>query len=131
MNRQEIFNKAYLGILAQGQCSTNVAGGCVYRNKDGMACAVGQLIDDDTAKLWDSQDDTSICAIYHNAQPDDEDEGSGLVMPDWVCSNIELLDKIQSAHDVLREYKNPESFRIHWKTLMADVAEIYKLEIPQ
>ena len=42
---QQIFDKALLGVRAQGAASTTVSG-CVYRDGAGRKCAVGQLIDD-------------------------------------------------------------------------------------
>lgn len=43
MTKQEIFDKAYLGVLRQGGLATAPSGGCFY-SLDGKFCAVGQLM---------------------------------------------------------------------------------------
>jgi len=48
LTRQEIFDKAYLGIAAQGfVMSQQNLGRCAYRGAHGLKCAIGQLIPDD------------------------------------------------------------------------------------
>jgi hypothetical protein len=46
LTREEIINKAMDGIISQGRPSMNGIG-CVYRNKGGLKCAAGHLIDDE------------------------------------------------------------------------------------
>lgn len=45
MNRQEVFNRAYLGILAQG-CPSLRSGMCAYRGVGDVKCAIGHNIPD-------------------------------------------------------------------------------------
>jgi hypothetical protein len=48
MNKQEIFNKVYLGLHSQGwKKSVDADGECFYRGDDGCKCAAGHLIPDE------------------------------------------------------------------------------------
>jgi hypothetical protein len=48
MNKQEIFNKVYLGLKGQSFVkSTDLAGNCKYRGANGTKCAIGHLIPDE------------------------------------------------------------------------------------
>lgn len=46
MNRQEAFEKAYKGIVAQG-CRSHDGVFCVYRGPNDTKCAVGHLLTDE------------------------------------------------------------------------------------
>ena len=67
MNEQEMFNKAYTGVIAQGGVAQFSNGKCCYRliKEDGtvLACGVGQLIDDKTAAMFDGAKDSGIKQI--------------------------------------------------------------------
>lgn len=57
MTNQEAFNTALAGIVAQGALAQEDRGegippACSYFNGEGNKCAIGQLLDDDTAKDW-------------------------------------------------------------------------------
>ena len=45
MNRQEALDKAYLGLMDQGEPSVKDFL-CLYRGPNGAKCAIGMLIDD-------------------------------------------------------------------------------------
>jgi hypothetical protein len=113
MTPQEIFTSAYLGVVNQGKQSLKADGNCAYRGDGGLKCAVGFMIDDETAKSWDNVGCISdVCKI--------ED------VPDWVSDNIDLLDEIQSAHD------NPRPWTVNlYKTRMAGIAARHNLEVPE
>jgi hypothetical protein len=94
MTPQEIFDKAYIGVMKQGRASVKPSSGsiksmvCAYRGNDSTACGVGHLVDDETAREWDM-----IGAIDDViAQLDDD-------LPPWVLNNVRLLQRIQYAHD--------------------------------
>ena len=87
MTQQEMFDKALLGVVKQGALSKNEYGLCLYRTKEGYACAVGQLIDNKTAKLWDTLEDSGIKNI-----PLDW-------LPTHFVDNINFLGDMQKAHD--------------------------------
>lgn len=65
MTRQEIFYHVQRKLLQQGRRSTDANAGvhegtsCVYRNIDGLKCAVGHLIPDD--KYRSSFENTNFC----------------------------------------------------------------------
>lgn len=44
--RQAIFDAAVSGLIAQGEPAIDEHGGCVYRGRGGLKCAVGMLIPD-------------------------------------------------------------------------------------
>lgn len=46
-NKQELFNKAFLGMKSQGFAPSMSGGSCTYRSLKGMKCAIGHLIDDE------------------------------------------------------------------------------------
>ena len=47
MNRQQFFDTAIAGIIAQGGPSIDDKGNCLYRAPDGCKCALGHLIADE------------------------------------------------------------------------------------
>ena len=47
MDKQEIFNKAYLGLKSQGFAKSFDGKVCLYRDTEGRKCAVGYLIPDE------------------------------------------------------------------------------------
>lgn len=50
-SKQYYFNKMYRGLAAQGwKRSMNSLGGCDYRGKGGMKCAIGHIIPDRVAR---------------------------------------------------------------------------------
>ena len=55
MNRQDLFNRAYAGLWAQGCKSLKTGGACAYRGVLGRRCAIGMLlISDEWARYFDS-----------------------------------------------------------------------------
>jgi hypothetical protein len=110
---QEIFNTAYLNVIAQGRQSVTEKGDCRYRGPDGLKCAIGFMIDDATAEKWEG---IGIFAVNKFGTP-----------PDWVVDNMNLLIMIQDAHD---QETDPEDFVEDFKFRMESVARNFKLEIP-
>ncbi len=58
MSIQEAFDRMVRGLAAQGwrrSRTTEDGTACLYRGPEGWKCAVGQLIDDETARAWDSR----------------------------------------------------------------------------
>lgn len=47
---QEVFDQIAYGMLRQMKVSTNKAGACVYRGKNGTKCAAGMIMDDSEAE---------------------------------------------------------------------------------
>jgi hypothetical protein len=127
MTPQEIFDKAYIGVMKQGRASVKPrAGGenvmvCAYRGEDGTACGVGHTVDDETAREWDM-----IGAIDDViAQLDDD-------LPSWVLNNAGLLQRIQHAHDFAEtEARDGSSFINHFEEKMRLVAQNHILTVPE
>ena len=121
MTPQEMFDKAYLGVIAQGEKSTKPDGSCAYRGQNGSKCGIGHLIPDDLAEAWDARTNSSIGHIRSTkAYP----------IPEFIRTNIGLACAMQGAHDNCDQYDH-HAFIKEFKYRMAQVAEDYKLTIPQ
>lgn len=116
MTPQEIFNKAYTGVVAQGRASRS--GLCAYRLEPGIACGVGHLISDETAKLWDSMANPNITNILNKRAKGTKP---------WMFKNQYLLTDIQAAHD---DCNGSEDFVAEFKSSMHQVAKNYQLSVP-
>ena len=81
--KQDVFNEVWTKITAQGRASM-MDGACVYRGDDGSACAIGCLIDDETAQRLPNW------AV---------DEIEPELLPDWMRPMQYFLGAIQTAHD--------------------------------
>lgn len=49
-SKQALFDRAVRGVLKQGKPSMNTYGSCQYRGPDGLKCAAGHLLSDETVK---------------------------------------------------------------------------------
>lgn len=115
MTPQELFTKAYLGVVMQGEISYNpVIGRCYYRHPEKpLCCAVGHLLDDATAKRLENIG--SVTAIWQRAML--------LDLPDWFVPNIALLKDMQVAHDDGRSLAQ-------FQHRMAIIAEEHDFNVP-
>lgn len=129
LTKQEAFNKAYLGIIKQGKPSavpnsdvdpaTEVT--CLYAGPDGCGCAIGQLVDRETAEAWDnSTKGSSIGTILLNPIPPNLD---------WMVSMGGMLTSIQRAHDQWANLEG-EAFVGGYKSDMQDIAKRHGLTVP-
>lgn len=118
MTPQEMFDKAYLGVIAQGRKSEKPNGGCAYRGAQGSKCGIGHLIPDDLAHAWDDRTNSSIAHIRSTkAYP----------IPDFIVTNRSLACALQDAHDCCENI----DFINEFKYRMSKVAADFKLTIPQ
>ena len=116
MTPQEIFDKAVGGVIRQGSLAKGENNVCRYRTKDGRACVVGQLIDDDLAHQWDDRCDPAFLIIWRY----DPDE-----IPVELRPHIQLLTDLQQAHDDASTTLRPfECFH----DLVRQVANTHNLE---
>lgn len=94
LTNQEIFDKALSGIRGQNYQVSKKGDVCAYRGHDGLKCAVGHCIDDETAKVWDNLEfDTSIDSILIR---------DAKTFSDYFTSEqIEFLKALQMAHDTI------------------------------
>lgn len=118
MTRQEMFNKAYFGVIHQGAKSVRADERCAYRGLNGLKCGVGHLIDDATAKRWDKRESSAIIEILDNKK---------LKVPEWMVGNKDFLSSLQWAHDEAWA----ENFLAEFKGDMKDVAKKYHLTVPE
>jgi len=91
MTKQEIFNTVSAHLLKQNERSWDWANNiCRYRNTEGMSCAVGCLLDDETAHAMDEATITSyegdVVSLSHMLPPD-------------LVEHIGLLESLQLIHD--------------------------------
>ena len=84
MTSEEIITRAVDGIVAQGALSKN-SQGCFYFDPDtGNRCAVGHLVDEETARIWDKVKGGYVMDVC---------------LPPELEPHLPLLVKLQEAHD--------------------------------
>lgn len=136
MTPQEMFNKAYIGVVKQG-CAGSLNGVCVYRvASTGNMCAFGHVIKGvvpEDSPLWEAKGSVKVL-LSRRYDP--------AVTPiQFVYNSAELYSLagvIQDAHDEADEQEayetsslNPVSFVAIFKSKMEEVAEDYALAIPE
>lgn len=133
MTPQEIFDKAFAGIVAQGKPAFSLESGCEYVKEDGSRCAVGVLLDEETAKSWTKGFVGSVEDLMYDFQR----EGGttyGVTIPQWVFDNVELLEEMQVAHDQsarLTYVGSPELWLGDFVDRMKTVAKTFGLKFPE
>ena len=113
---QQAFNKAYLGLKAQGFERSHKGGsGCRYRGPDGKKCAIGHMIPDEHYRP--EMEGGSVCFIaesYPEALP------VGL----RGIPAQHALHRLQRCHD---QASNPEDM----KRRLVNYAEDWELTVPE
>lgn len=121
MDRQAIFNKAYLGLKSQGFEKSGYKKGegffCVYRSTDGKKCAIGHCIPDSE---YDPCFENSSISVL-----DEILEYLGVTLGDPHRKNpdISFLEELQLAHD-----KSDDADEM--KSWLEGFAKKYDLTIP-
>jgi hypothetical protein len=139
MTPQEIFDKAFAGIVAQGKPAFSLESGCEYVKEDGSRCAVGVLLDEETAKSWTgahvgSIDDLMYDFRQYHSRMGEKGTTYKLTIPQWVIDNAELLESIQDAHDASARFtyvESPELWLENFVGRMKAVAKNYQLNLPE
>lgn len=121
MTPQEIFDTVYKHLVTQGEQSVNGIGFCMYRNPEGLKCAVGCLIPDDLYRpemdiAGGGYTDVSTLVQQH---PN---------LPDWMRKNLHLLTELQNVHDFSPSWDTPFGFSTHGHDAMRDIARHHKLD---
>lgn len=116
MEPQEIFNTVVKHLFAQGERagikSPNGAFYCQYRTPDGKKCAAGALLPDEYYnERMEGTNWQSICQDGHFS------------IPDWMKEHSILIDDLQTAHDLLENWKSVNSM----KTVFRQIAQRYNL----
>ena len=150
---QELFDKAYKAIIAQGEPSlrgTDDGRGCAYRGDNGTSCAIGHLLSPELratiyeggimSRLYDV--DPTVRHFFGISLKDlDAKEGDPVVR-----AHAKFLSQLQRAHDTAalpdeveadREfYAAPSApsdldFIPAFKSYMAQLAKTYNLTVPE
>jgi hypothetical protein len=129
---QQAFNKAYLGLIAQGRPSKS-EGTCLYRGPGSTCCAVGMLIDDaDYLERFEAKNVSMLMQDY------DLKDGfrRALNLPELADSDdeyalTEMLQGMQSAHDDSSSYGGDAEWLKQFRFNMVAVAKEHGLELPE
>lgn len=85
-SKQEIFDYVVNHLYTQGKPAKDFIGNCVYRNKQGLMCAVGCLIPDDVyVKEMEGESVGTISEIFD--------------LPAEIYEYKEMLRNLQGVHD--------------------------------
>lgn len=91
MNKQEIFDKVYLGLKSQDFKPSMLGTSCAYRGKDGLKCAVGHLIPDELYDpTWEESGGTAVYNLPSNVK-----QFLGIFNQE----DLEFIDGLQWVHD--------------------------------
>ena len=117
MTKQEVFNKVWDHIIAQGTPSLDDRGYCLYRGPNGLKCAAGIFLTDEQAielyKVnmgWDE-----ACDVFY---------------PELSDLPANLIIALQACHDASSKL-NPEGFIKSFKRNATLVAESHGLTVPE
>lgn len=90
MTEQEVFDAVCAGLAKQDwRLARSRDGACRYRTAEGLGCAVGVLLDDETAAKCDELTDCWCGGVY----------GVREVLPEMYHEHLALLRDLQIAHD--------------------------------
>ena len=124
LTNQEIFDKALFGIRGQGYQRSVSDFGCAYRGHNGLKCAVGHCIDDETAMLWDEK------FKYHNGLDYIYMVDFGTFKKHFEPYQINLLAFLQTAHDcILRD--SVKDFETNMKHIAQMFGLVYTAPEPE
>ena len=119
MNKQEIFNKAYKGVMTQGCRAVGRLGACQYENAQGNKCAIGHCLPGGHEAFTAVG---NIWAVLNN-HPDLK-EHFGIEGP----GDGNFLTSLQRAHDDCRD---PDSFVVVYGGNMRAIASRHDLTVPK
>lgn len=117
--RQDHFNKAYLGVIAQGEPAIN-GSLCSYLTPKGSKCSVGHILTEEELKLYGHCKgpvrDLYVAMGMPKDHPFDTDRS--------------FYEDMQEVHDDLM-YERGAEFVSFFKRDMKLFAAKYKLEVPE
>ena len=119
MEKQEIFDKAVKGILAQGAYAYDYDNhDCMYCDLEGNKCALGLLAkDDEQAEEWESNCLTPT------------EIGRALGIED--TGTLKFMEFLQAEHDDIAKESNAEFIKSEFIDAMRYVAEKHSLDFPE
>ena len=120
MDKQVIFNKAYLGLKGQGfqKALTEDGGGCLYRGVGNTKCAIGHLIPDE------------------KYDPRFEKHGLSFGLSDPIIVEIFKAIEVEATEDNwnflynLQRCHDNSTFTHNMKNQLGHLALDHKLEVP-
>ncbi len=131
MTRQEMFDKAYLGVIKQGgpavQSSRGTVGlSCSYLSRDtGRKCAVGQLLTD-----LELIEVGGFVGGVGNLEAD-WPSLTILPKPEWLnYDNLSFLEEMQQVHDN-QYHTDGDGYLGYFKGSMQDFAVRWELTVPE
>lgn len=111
LTRQEMFDRAYLGLAGQGFAQAKIDGGCVYLAPDGTRCAWGHV-------------DTSLTSHYQCGVTWLREDCIGIA-GNLTADDLKFAVALQNAHDDKRS-ADPATMQTFLHTLATD----YGLTVP-
>ncbi len=138
MTPQEIFTASVVGIVRQGApaIERETAEGyenpqCRYHTNDvngkALYCAVGILLSPEAAKMLSSKSTGGIMSVLDVAA---NDPTVGVLIPEWVRSNSQLLQELQMAHDEASDFMGT-TFVTEFKKAARTIAKRHELQMPE
>lgn len=117
---QELFTTAVRGVLAQGEPSFVADRGCVYRGPNGKKCAIGFLLDDETARKGDEML-SSVNDLWQKGRLTAE-----------LNAHRKMLHQLQEAHDnPATDGETGAHFITSFTERARNVAKDFGLEFPE
>ncbi len=121
-SRQEALDGVVARIIAQGGPSRSSNGNCVYRSEffdQECACAIGHLVDDETALAWDGVSEFGSLGVITLSVRG--------FLPDFLEADKEFYSRLQAAHDETPRINFFPDFFINIRRLCSQ----YDLTIPE
>lgn len=119
--RQEHFNKAYLGVIAQGEPAVDKATGrCQYLSESGSKCSVGHILTEEELKLYGHCKGPVKDLYVAMGKPKDHP----------LDTDRPFYKDMQEVHDNLYTFTG-SYFVGQFKQNMKLFAAKYKLEVPE
>ena len=126
MTEQQIFDKVWDHINAQGKPAMNSQGRCLYDDGEGNRCAVGCLLSDDMIRKLNEYVGGSIGLI-------DRVQSSGKIVPqadlELLTDHEDFLAKLQDIHDINSCFH--DDFMRCWRNDMWNLACERKMKVPK
>lgn len=124
--RQDHFNKAYLGVIAQGEPAVWKAQGatnCMYLTKTGSKCGVGHTLTEKELEKYGNYLGSVDYLWQEMKRGGDADEDHHFY------HDLDFYQDLQEVHDNLMSYEGGE-FVESFKYYMASFAQRYNLTVP-
>lgn len=110
--KEKVIKQVYQALVEQGRASSKKFGkvtNCAYRGENGMKCAVGHLIDDETAARWDGYTDNHDDGSFEACVTHDIEAGIETKFPYKLTSQcIDFFNNLQISHDENADIRGDE-----------------------